>query len=258
MLVVLAILSTLFALGAGAFILSGRRLKAEAAADQLDLVIRQARNSALGGGTPAFVEFDTKARPVRVIPWAYRLVGMWHFEESGTRISGGFKNISFVHGGETVDGKIGKGLALASRGGKGFVECSADPDFDCEDGGYLEAYVFLEVAAPELGASPDELAAKIARAERGLLEDEEEAKRRLDEEQREERLRSLSCSDRPALEGRVGDRPAAQEHPQESPDQGKKEKIPAEVSARLQEQPDRQDRGDEAVRQQQRVPDDDR
>lgn len=34
--------------------------------------------------------------------------------------------------------------------------------------------------------NPDELAAKIARAERGLLEDEEEAKRRIEEEQEEE------------------------------------------------------------------------
>jgi len=33
---------------------------------------------------------------------------------------------------------------------------------------------------------PDELAAKIARAERGLLEDEEEAKRRLAAEEEEE------------------------------------------------------------------------
>jgi hypothetical protein len=153
MLVVLAILTSLMAIGAGAFILTSRRLKSEAAADSVEVAIRQTRNSALSAGTPAFVEFQQRDGKARVIPWGYRLVGMWRFEESDRRLSGGFKNISFVHGAKQVEGKIGKGMALAymsgAHGAKGFVECSADPAFDCEDGGYLEAYVFPEFDLPE-------------------------------------------------------------------------------------------------------------
>ena len=158
MLVVMTILSALLGIGAIAYIRTSQRFKDEAAADRMEVVIRQARNNAISSGAPAFVTLETDRRdkedqplPPRVTPWGYRLVGVWHFEQpigSSATIEGGFGRPAFARGCISAEGKIGKGVALAYVSGrqvfKGYVDCGADVDYDCEDGGYLEAYVFLE------------------------------------------------------------------------------------------------------------------
>jgi type II secretory pathway pseudopilin PulG len=157
-LVVLSILSALLGIGAIAYLRTAQRFKDEAAADRMEVVIRQARNNALSSGAPAFVTLETNRRtkedeplPPQVTPWGYRLVGVWHFEEAigaSATVPGAFGHPALARGCVTAEGKIGKAVALValSKGQvvKGYVDCGADVDFDCEDGGYLEAYVFLE------------------------------------------------------------------------------------------------------------------
>lgn len=143
LLVVIAILSVLMGLGAWGFISANRRLRDRAAPTTVETVIRQARNTAVVTGAPAFVEFDTAADPPRVVPWAYRVRGLWHFESTGQRTPGAFNQDAFVFGGTLVDGKIGKAMMLGDeRGGFGHIECGVDRVYDCPDGGYIEAYVY--------------------------------------------------------------------------------------------------------------------
>lgn len=139
MLVVMVIVVILMSLGVMAFRRVSVRMKEDAVSANLDTVIRQARSSAIASGAPAFVEFDTKRSPMRVTPWAYKVVGQWHFEEGVTETKGAYNLRAGVYGCKLVDGKIGKGLDFTNNG---HVDCGADPDFDCEDGGYLECYVF--------------------------------------------------------------------------------------------------------------------
>lgn len=138
MLVVIAIVSTLMAIGAITFQRQSARMKADAVASTVDTAIRQARNSAIGTGAPAFVELDDQSDPQRVVAWGYRVVGLWHFEEGGFETKGAFNHRGIVRGCKPAEGKIGKCLNFA---GGGSVDCGSDPDFDLEEGGYLEAFV---------------------------------------------------------------------------------------------------------------------
>ncbi|MBI3828547.1 MAG: prepilin-type N-terminal cleavage/methylation domain-containing protein [Planctomycetes bacterium] len=138
MLVVIAIISTLLAIGAITFQRQSARMKADAVAATLDTAIRQARNSAISTGAPAFVELDDQSDPQRVVAWGYRVVGLWHFEDGGFETKGAFGHRGIVRGCKPAEGKIGKCLNFALGGS---VDCGSDPDFDLDDGGYLEAFV---------------------------------------------------------------------------------------------------------------------
>lgn len=138
LLVVIGIISALMGIGAMAFQRQSARMKSDAVAAALDTVIRQARNSAVGSGAPAFVELDDQNEPHRVRPWGYRIAGLWHFEEGGFEVKGAYNLPGIVRGARQGDGKIGKALNLA---GGGHVDCGAAPDFDLKDGGYIEAWV---------------------------------------------------------------------------------------------------------------------
>ena len=100
MLVVLGILVALLAISVMAFRRLGTNFKNKAAASQLETVFRQARNSALQARAPAFVELevDKASRTPRVVPWQYRLVGQWHFEEAGRETLGAFGKNGLVKG----------------------------------------------------------------------------------------------------------------------------------------------------------------
>lgn len=138
LLVVIVILSMMLGLSAAAYWRTSRSFKEQGAASDLDVVLRQARNSAILANAPAFVEIDTVNR--RVVPWAYRTVGLWHFENSNTYgKSTGAHHDAVLRGAEIFnDGKIGKCVMLKASG---CVDVGAEPDFDCEDGGVLEAYI---------------------------------------------------------------------------------------------------------------------
>ena len=138
LLTVLAIVSMMMALSIGAYLYMSRSFKEQAAASELDLALRQARNSAIGANAPAFVEIDVEKR--RIVPWVYHTVGFWHFEDRSDfgRTTGAYRN-AIMRGAELFpEGKVGKCARLRENC---FVDLGADPDYDCEDGGYLEAYV---------------------------------------------------------------------------------------------------------------------
>lgn len=149
LLVVMAIISMMAALGVGVYIKTSASMKDEAAVAQVDAILRQVRNSVLSSGAPAFVEFNPAHNPPLVIPWTYRMVGLWHFEEEFGDFKGARKHTAHNIGCRKEDGKIGRGISCAkpdSLGASleylGYVEVETDGDFDLDDGGYLEAYIY--------------------------------------------------------------------------------------------------------------------
>lgn len=138
LLTVILIVALLMGLSGAAYWRMSRSMKEQAVAAELDVAIRHARNSALTANAPAFVEIDVEER--RVVPWAYRTVGTWHFEEGkGVSHCKGPYHEALVRGAQMgMDGKIGKCAQLKDSA---YIELGSDPDFDFTDGGFLEAYV---------------------------------------------------------------------------------------------------------------------
>lgn len=137
-LTVVAILTALMGLSAFTYIRMSRNYKEQGAAADLDVVLRQARNSALLSNSPAFVQIDPDKG--RVIPWLYKTVGIWHLEEKTSygKTRGGMHDGVFRGGEIFPEGKIGKCARLRDTA---HIDVGSDPDFDLEDGGYLEAYI---------------------------------------------------------------------------------------------------------------------
>ncbi|MGD0091154.1 MAG: LamG-like jellyroll fold domain-containing protein [Planctomycetota bacterium] len=138
LLAVLAIVSMMMALGVGTYVKMSTTFKEQGAASQLDVALRQARNAAVSANAPAFVELDVEHR--RIVPWVYHTVGFWHFEDRNDlgKTTGAYHD-AIMRGAESYpDGKVGKCVRLREGA---CVELGSDPDFDCEDGGYLEAYI---------------------------------------------------------------------------------------------------------------------
>ena len=116
LLLVISIMAVLLGLSAGAYWRMSSGFKEQGAASQLDLVLRQTRISAILANAPAFVEVDKENR--RMTPWAYRTVGLWHFEDRDMYgKSSGARGIHFdavMRGAELYpDGKIGKCAKMA-------------------------------------------------------------------------------------------------------------------------------------------------
>ena len=136
MLVVFAIMALMLALSAGTYVSIERSNKAQAAVSAFDVALRQARNAAVSANAPAFVVIDDH----RIVPWVYKTVGLWHFEDRDSygRSSGAFHE-AVMRGAELVnEGKIGKAAKLNP---KSWIDVGSSPDFDLEDGGFLEIYV---------------------------------------------------------------------------------------------------------------------
>lgn len=150
LLVVISILVGLLAISVFAFRMTSKSFKDKAAAAQLETVLRQARNSALGSNAPAFVELeiDKEEHRPRVIPWAYRVAGQWHFEDAkGYETTGAFGINGIIRGCKPADGRVGKCLAFGYPGSRGefnsgYVDCGESKEFDFVNGAYLEANVF--------------------------------------------------------------------------------------------------------------------
>jgi len=138
LLTVVGLLAMLLALSAFTYIRMSRSFKEQGAASELDVVLRQSRNSALTGNAYAFVQIDTEKR--KIVPWVYKTVGFWHFEDkNGYGKTRGAYHDGVFRGGELYpEGKIGKCVRLRDAAN---VDVGNDPDFDLEDGGYLEAYI---------------------------------------------------------------------------------------------------------------------
>ncbi|HEY3321141.1 MAG TPA: type II secretion system protein [Planctomycetota bacterium] len=138
LLAVMALIGVLLAMSVGVYIRMSNRFKEQGAASAVDVAIRQAHSSAISSGAPGFVAIDVKTRSV--VPWAYRTVGMWHFEDkNGYGKTSGPYHAAILRGASLFpDGKIGKCVRLTEGS---CVDAGADPDFDCDDGGYIEGYI---------------------------------------------------------------------------------------------------------------------
>jgi prepilin-type N-terminal cleavage/methylation domain-containing protein len=138
LLTVIAILTALMGISAYTYIRMSRNYKEQGAAADLDIVLRQARNSAISGNSPAFVQIDPAKG--RAVPWLYKTVGLWHLEEKASygKTRGGMHDGMFRGGEIFPEGRIGKCARLRDNA---YIDIGSDPDFDLEDGGYLEAHI---------------------------------------------------------------------------------------------------------------------
>ncbi|MEI6231583.1 MAG: LamG-like jellyroll fold domain-containing protein [Planctomycetota bacterium] len=138
MIVVIGLITLLLGMGVGSYIAMSKSYKEEGAASQIDVILRQVRNSAIGSQSPAWVEINTETR--RITPWASRTVALWHFEDCDdfNHTTGSRHNAVLRGAKHDRNGKIGKCARLAPGN---YVDGGNDPDFDLEDGGYIEAYI---------------------------------------------------------------------------------------------------------------------
>ncbi len=126
------------ALGIASYVSMSKNYREEGAISQVDVMLRTVRNSAMASQSPAYVEIDAENR--RIVPWATRTIALWHFEDDDDfgHTSGSRHGATFRGATQSKNGKIGK---CARIGPGGYVDAGDDPDFDLDDGGYLEAYI---------------------------------------------------------------------------------------------------------------------
>jgi prepilin-type N-terminal cleavage/methylation domain-containing protein len=138
LIVVMAILVILMGMSAAVYVNMSKSFKEQGAFGDLDVILRQARNNAISNNAPAYVEIDVKGR--RVIPWVYKTVGQWHFEKADGygRSNGAIHNAKLQGATIYKDGKIGACVQLRDNS---CIDVGASSDFDCDDGGSLEAYI---------------------------------------------------------------------------------------------------------------------
>ena len=143
MLVVLGLLTVLLGLGVATYFTFSRSFTEQGYISQLDVMLRQVRNSALSARAPAYVEIGTEKDNPQIpvfTPWAMKTIAMWHFEDVNEfGHASGARHDAVLRGAKSIaDGKIGKGVRLQSGG---YIDAGSDPDFDLDDGGCIEAYV---------------------------------------------------------------------------------------------------------------------
>lgn len=138
LLAVIMIVSMMLGFSGTVYWRMSRSFKEQGAAAELDVALRQVRNSAVTANAPAFVELDADNK--RIVPWVYKTVGFWHFEDRSSygETSGPYHKGIMRGANLFPDGKVGKCAHL--RDGA-YIDAGSDPDFDLEDGGYLEAYI---------------------------------------------------------------------------------------------------------------------
>ena len=138
LIVVMAILVILMGMSAAVYVNMSKAFKEQGAAADLDVLLRQARNNAISNNAPAFVEIDIAKR--EITPWVYKTVGQWHFEkvDGYGRSNGAFHNAKLQGAVIYKEGKIGSCVQLRDNA---CVDVGASSDFDCDDGGCLEAYI---------------------------------------------------------------------------------------------------------------------
>lgn len=123
-------------LGAAAYQAALRSYSLDASAGRVQGVIRAARNTAVSTGTPAFVVVDPLKR--RVSAYSYERVGEWSFDNLEGPVEGLTSRAGANRGGETADGRVGKGLDF---GGKGHFDCGSLARYDLRTAVSIEAWV---------------------------------------------------------------------------------------------------------------------
>ncbi len=138
MIIVIGLMTLLMGLGVGSYIAMSKNYKEEGAISQIDVMLRQVRNSSVTSQSPAYVEIDTETR--RITPWATRTVALWHFEDCDefNHTTGSRHGAALRGARQDKNGKIGKCARIAPGN---FIDAGDDPDFDLDDGGYIEAYI---------------------------------------------------------------------------------------------------------------------
>jgi type II secretory pathway pseudopilin PulG len=136
LLTVMAIITLIGGLSAGAYQVARRNHAFTASAGNIQRLIRSARNTSLSTGTPSLVTVDPVARTVSA--HAFEWVGEWGFDgpEGGTPLS---PDRSVVHEAATCSGVLGTGLDFS--GGTAHVDCGNEPRFDLKAAVAIEAWV---------------------------------------------------------------------------------------------------------------------
>ncbi len=155
LLTVLAILSMVGALGAGAFQLARRQYALTASAASVAGVIRAARNAAISSGVTARVVAD----PIEgeVTSYGFETVGEWDFEREEDGASLGARNApaSLRDGAARGKGYRGSGLRI---GGPAHADCGSLSAYDLRAGVYAEAWIRWD--APD-GPAPANMSVRV-------------------------------------------------------------------------------------------------
>jgi hypothetical protein len=121
-------------MSAGAYQVAKRNYSFSASAGRIQGVIRAARNTSLGGGTPSSVVIDPVSRTASAS--AFERVGEWTFDPPADGIQ---VDRTAVHEAQEVDGLIGRALDFSS--GRAYADCGKESRFDLRTGIAIEAWV---------------------------------------------------------------------------------------------------------------------
>ena len=79
MIIVIGLMTLMLGMGVASYIAMAKNYKEDGAISQMDVILRQVRNSAVGSQSPAWVQIDAENH--RITPWATRTIALWHFED---------------------------------------------------------------------------------------------------------------------------------------------------------------------------------
>jgi hypothetical protein len=134
LLTVISIILLVGAMSTGAYQVAKRNYSFSASAGRIQGVIRAARNTSLGGGTPSFVVIDPVSRTASAS--AFERVGEWSFDPPADGIS---VDRTVLHEAAETSGMIGR--ALDFRSGRAYADCGTESRFDLRTGVAIEAWV---------------------------------------------------------------------------------------------------------------------
>lgn len=134
LLVVIALLTLLAGLGAGAYQMARRNYSLSAAASHVEGLLQAARNTAVSGGMPVRVVVDAPARTFTA--HALENLGEWSFESDRGPLGDPVR----LEGARYVsEGYIGRAVDL---GAGGYVDCGNSSRYDVRAGLHAEARVY--------------------------------------------------------------------------------------------------------------------
>jgi prepilin-type N-terminal cleavage/methylation domain-containing protein len=138
LMAVLAIISIVGGLSAGAFHLAHRSYALSASGSRVEGLLRAARNSAISSGVPSRVVIDTAAG--EAIAFGFETVGEWGFESEEDGVSYGARRApaALRDGAEIGEGRAGHGLSLS---GKAYADCGTLSSYDLRAGVAAEAWI---------------------------------------------------------------------------------------------------------------------
>jgi hypothetical protein len=137
LLTVLAIISLIGGISAGAFHIARRNYALSATASRVEGVLRSARNAAVASGVPSRVVLETD--PPAAVAYGFEVVGEWSFEDEGDGAAIGARGAParYVGSAGPGPGHVGRGFDPSGA----YADCGAMSAYDFRAGVYAEAWI---------------------------------------------------------------------------------------------------------------------